>query len=136
MGDHQLLPVRWMAPETIRYNSRKFSAASDVWAFGVVVWEIFTFGQRPYYNLSNQEVWFLVSISGNADEKISDEQVRNIFRSVFSEMYNYCVCQYNYVRPVLLFQPRNASTRAYYIYITKFALRILIVLVWNITIHS
>ena len=62
MGDHQLLPVRWMAPETIRYNSRKFSAASDVWAFGVVVWEIFTFGQRPYYNLSNQEVWFLVSI--------------------------------------------------------------------------
>ena len=62
MGDHQLLPVRWMAPETIRYNCRKFSAASDVWAFGVVVWEIFTFGQRPYYNLSNQEVWFQKSL--------------------------------------------------------------------------
>ena len=56
MGDHRLLPVRWMAPETIQYTSRKFSAASDVWAFGVVLWEIFTFGQRPYFNLSNEEV--------------------------------------------------------------------------------
>ena len=56
MGDHRLLPVRWMAPETILYSSRRFSAASDIWAYGVVLWEIFTFGKKPYHDLTNQEV--------------------------------------------------------------------------------
>ena len=60
MGEHRMLPIRWMAPETIQYSSTrtagKFSAASDIWAFGVVLWEIFTLGQRPYFQLTNQEV--------------------------------------------------------------------------------
>ena len=51
-----MLPIRWMAPETIQYTCRKFSSASDIWAFGVTLWEIYTFGQRPYFELSNQEV--------------------------------------------------------------------------------
>ena len=58
MGAHRLLPVRWMAPETILYSSRRFSAASDIWAYGIVLWEIFTFGKKPYHNLTNQEVFF------------------------------------------------------------------------------
>lgn len=49
-----LLPVRWMPPEAIMYG--KFTTESDIWAFGVVLWEIFSYGLQPYYGFSNQEV--------------------------------------------------------------------------------
>ncbi|XP_055346194.1 insulin-like growth factor 1 receptor [Paramacrobiotus metropolitanus] len=42
------LPVRWSAPECLQPNRAVFSTASDVWSFGVVVWEIYTFGSEPY----------------------------------------------------------------------------------------
>ena len=48
------LPVRWMAPESISDNL--YTTASDVWSYGVVVWEMVTFSAYPYQGLSNQEV--------------------------------------------------------------------------------
>ncbi|CAJ0959463.1 unnamed protein product [Ranitomeya imitator] len=48
------IPIRWTAPEAISY--RKFTSASDVWSYGIVMWEVMSFGERPYWEMSNQEV--------------------------------------------------------------------------------
>ena len=46
--------MRWTAPEAIAF--RKFTSASDVWSFGIVCWEVMSYGERPYWNWSNQDV--------------------------------------------------------------------------------
>lgn len=49
------LPVRWTAPEAL--ESRKFSAATDCWAFGVLMYEVWTEGAQPYGEWNNMQVW-------------------------------------------------------------------------------
>uniref|UniRef100_A0A669BR37 receptor protein-tyrosine kinase n=1 Tax=Oreochromis niloticus TaxID=8128 RepID=A0A669BR37_ORENI len=48
------IPIRWTAPEAIAY--RKFTSASDVWSYGIVMWEVMSYGERPYWEMSNQDV--------------------------------------------------------------------------------
>ncbi|XP_077999919.1 uncharacterized protein LOC144452654 [Glandiceps talaboti] len=48
------LPIRWMATESLKYGI--FSKMSDVWAYGVVVWEIVTLGALPYTTMKNKEI--------------------------------------------------------------------------------
>lgn len=47
------LPVKWMAVESIRY--RIYTTKSDVWSFGIFMWELFSFGENPYPGMSVDE---------------------------------------------------------------------------------
>lgn len=47
-------PIKWYAPES--YNYGTFSHKSDVWSFGVTIWEMYSFGEIPYGERKGAEV--------------------------------------------------------------------------------
>mgnify|MGYP002402519372 CR=1 FL=1 len=49
------MPIRWTAPEALEHH--RFSTASDIWAFGVMLYEIWTKAETPYHGWTNQRVW-------------------------------------------------------------------------------
>ncbi|XP_030043845.1 insulin receptor-related protein [Microcaecilia unicolor] len=61
-GGKGLLPVRWMSPESLKDGI--FTPQSDVWSFGVVLWEIATLAEQPYQGMSNEQVLHFVMDNG------------------------------------------------------------------------
>ncbi|XP_027664289.2 muscle, skeletal receptor tyrosine-protein kinase isoform X5 [Falco biarmicus] len=57
-NENDAIPIRWMPPESIFYN--RYTTESDVWAYGVVLWEIFSYGMQPYYGMAHEEVIYYV----------------------------------------------------------------------------
>ncbi|XP_059905815.1 tyrosine-protein kinase SYK isoform X5 [Gadus macrocephalus] len=55
---HGKWPVKWYAPECMNYL--KFSSKSDVWSFGVLMWEAFSLGQKPYKGMKGNEVMQMI----------------------------------------------------------------------------
>ncbi|KAL0099895.1 hypothetical protein PUN28_019967 [Cardiocondyla obscurior] len=51
-------PIKWTAPEGLAYN--KFSTKSDVWAFGILLWEIATYGMSPYPGVDLTDVYHML----------------------------------------------------------------------------
>ncbi|XP_054425844.1 proto-oncogene tyrosine-protein kinase ROS [Pteronotus mesoamericanus] len=60
-----LLPVRWMAPESLMDGI--FTTQSDVWSFGILTWEILTLGHQPYPTHSNLDVLNYVQTGGRLE---------------------------------------------------------------------
>uniref|UniRef100_A0A8C1G211 Tyrosine-protein kinase receptor n=1 Tax=Cyprinus carpio TaxID=7962 RepID=A0A8C1G211_CYPCA len=65
-GGKGLLPVRWMSPESLKDGV--FTTNSDVWSFGVVLWEIATLAEQPYQGMSNEQVLRFVMEGGLLDK--------------------------------------------------------------------
>ncbi|XP_077114794.1 insulin receptor-related protein isoform X1 [Ranitomeya variabilis] len=61
-GGKSLLPVRWMSPESLKDGI--FTPYSDVWSFGVVLWEIATLAEQPYQGMANEQVLHYVMDNG------------------------------------------------------------------------
>uniref|UniRef100_A0A674PGJ6 Tyrosine-protein kinase n=1 Tax=Takifugu rubripes TaxID=31033 RepID=A0A674PGJ6_TAKRU len=77
-------PVRWSPPEVLLYC--KFSSKSDVWAYGVLLWEVYTLGKLPYERLNNQEIVDKVS-SGRRlyRPQLASEKVYAVMTSCWHE---------------------------------------------------
>ncbi|XP_074651853.1 insulin-like peptide receptor [Tubulanus polymorphus] len=98
------LPVRWMSPESLRDGV--FSSQSDVWSYGVVLWEMATLAAQPYQGLTNEQVLKYV-IDGNLMKKpegCPDKlfslmtlcwQIRPKQRPTFDEIVEYLIPDLN-----------------------------------------
>ncbi|XP_060872742.1 serine/threonine-protein kinase pakF-like isoform X2 [Metopolophium dirhodum] len=64
-----LLPVRWMSPESL--VDGVYTSQSDVWAFGVLLWEIMSQGHQPYPGLSNINAMYYVQHGGRLEKPIN-----------------------------------------------------------------
>lgn len=56
------MPFKWLALESLRF--RIFTSKSDVWSFGVTVWELLTFGRRPYEDVKSQDILAYIESGG------------------------------------------------------------------------
>ncbi|KAM8893773.1 tyrosine-protein kinase Fes/Fps isoform 2-T2 [Spinachia spinachia] len=52
-GGLRQIPVKWTSPEALNYG--RFTTESDVWSFGVLLWETFSMGMTPYMSMTNQQ---------------------------------------------------------------------------------
>ncbi|KAI3422090.1 hypothetical protein GPALN_012624 [Globodera pallida] len=82
-GGKAFLPVRWMPPES--FLDGLFTSKTDVWAFGVLLWEIFSLGYIPYSGRENHEVMRLIVAGDRLDPPIG----------VPSELYDIMLCCWN-----------------------------------------
>uniref|UniRef100_A0A8C9TT36 Tyrosine kinase, non-receptor, 1 n=1 Tax=Scleropages formosus TaxID=113540 RepID=A0A8C9TT36_SCLFO len=70
MTAHRRIPFAWCAPESLRNGT--FSHSSDVWMFGVTLWEMFTYCQEPWLGMSGRQILWHVEREGERLERPHD----------------------------------------------------------------
>lgn len=61
------MPFKWLSPETI--DKKVFSTSSDVWSFGIVLWEFFSLGTLPFMGIDDHYVLYRKFVDGYRLEK-------------------------------------------------------------------
>ncbi|RUS73427.1 hypothetical protein EGW08_018815 [Elysia chlorotica] len=79
-------PIKWTAPEAA--NMHIFSIKSDVWSFGVLMYEIITLGRTPYPGMSGQEVIRMIEKGGRMDKPRGPPEVPNEYYDMMLKCWN------------------------------------------------
>ena len=104
----QKLPIKWLALEAL--TDQIFSEKSDIWSFGILIYEVFTFGSIPYANMNNDEMLVFLQ-AGNRLERPN-----NVCDELY-EIMKSCWNKYMGLRPNFLdleerFKNLNDSTKS------------------------
>ncbi|XP_021336701.1 platelet-derived growth factor receptor beta isoform X1 [Danio rerio] len=81
------LPLKWMAPESIFHNL--YTTLSDVWSYGILLWEIFTLGGTPYPDLPMNELFYSALKRGYrmAKPSYASDEIYEVMRKCWDEKY-------------------------------------------------
>uniref|UniRef100_A0A0K0ELA5 receptor protein-tyrosine kinase n=1 Tax=Strongyloides stercoralis TaxID=6248 RepID=A0A0K0ELA5_STRER len=116
------MPIRWMSKETIQHA--RYTTASDVWAFGVTLWELFTYGKTPYGDYSNEDVIEMINLRNllecpsNCPSSMYSLMIecwnehperRPSFNEIFTRLQSWCISG-AMQQPFLQFQTRASSS--------------------------
>ncbi|XP_043932961.1 non-receptor tyrosine-protein kinase TNK1 [Protopterus annectens] len=84
MSPHRMIPFPWCAPESLKIGA--FTHASDVWMFGVTLWEMFSYCQEPWVGLNGRQIFQKIDREGERLEKPEDcpKNIYNIMQKCWS----------------------------------------------------
>ena len=82
------LPVKWLAIEAL--FDRVYTTQSDVWAFGVLLWEIFTLGGSPYPGIPIEKLFDLLKSGFRMDKPQVGRELNSLIRMFYEDFAAYC----------------------------------------------